>query len=104
MVKTHLLLLKAVGSHRRALQAKGVQFGDCGGVQVVMLRKAPECGNWDRWALYGGPSGLIEGERSQDLHPCQNAPEDGIGLVAQKGFRRGTARRSLGKHKVAVCT
>lgn len=41
MVQTHLMFLKAMGSHRRALKEKGIQsYGDVEG--LLILRKAPE--------------------------------------------------------------
>lgn len=41
MVQTHLMFLKAMGSHRRALKEKGIQFyGEVEG--LLILRKAPE--------------------------------------------------------------
>lgn len=41
MVKAHLIFLKAMGSHRRALKEKGTQFyGEVKG--LLILRKAPE--------------------------------------------------------------
>lgn len=41
MVKAHLMFLKAMRSHRRALKEKGIQFyGDVEG--LLILKKAPE--------------------------------------------------------------
>lgn len=62
MVQTHLMFLKAMGSHRRALKEKGIQFyGDVEG--LLILRKAPESVRIG--GLYiGGPSGLVRGGKN----------------------------------------
>lgn len=63
MVQTHLMFLKAMGSHRRALKEKGIQFyGEVEG--LLILRKAPESVRIGGQVYIGGPSGLVRGGKN----------------------------------------